>query len=142
MPGYSHRRSHIHRMRIAAMLIAAFFFIWLPFEDVDVRAVVLLAIAICAWIGVRILIRPANKGKISIAYQALIGLLCGFGISPVAVGLMAVKTGLHGHPLPDFTPEQIYTVIWLSPYFGISGLLIGLGTGLLRNYLEKNALQS
>jgi hypothetical protein len=129
----------LQRLRIVAITIAVFFFLWLPIEDVHERTVVLLAILIAAWTGVRFLLLLSNDGKAFLIYHAVIGLLCGLGISPLAVGLMAIKTGLHGHEVPDFTPQQIQGVIWLAPYYGISGLLIGLGSGLLRKLLVKNA---
>lgn len=106
------------------------------------RTVVLLAMAVSVWIGVRFLSGVSLEKEKFLIKQSLIGLLCGLTVSPVAIGLMAFKTGLHGHDVPDFTPEQIQTVIWLAPIFGVSGLFIGLGAGLLRKSLDYDASQS
>jgi hypothetical protein len=141
--GDLHKSLQMQRLRIAAISIAVFFFLWLPVEDLHERTVVLLAVAIAAWIGARfMLVLSSTKGSAFVIYHALIGLLCGSGISPLAVSLMAIKTGLHGHEVPDFTPAQIQNVLWLAPYFAISGLLIGLGSGFLRKFLGEDATKS
>jgi hypothetical protein len=137
--GWSHQ---LRKLRIAAIVIAIFFFLWLPVEDLHERTVVLLAVAVAVWIGARFLLVLSTKGSALVIFHAVIGLLCGLGISPLAIGLMAVKTGLHGHEVPDFTPAQIQNVFWLAPYFGISGLLIGLGSGFLRKFLGEDATKS
>jgi hypothetical protein len=45
---------------------------------------------------------------------------------------MAVKTGLHTHPVPDYTAAQLQSIIDRILIFGISGLLIGLGSAAWR----------
>jgi hypothetical protein len=53
-------------------------------------------------------------------------------IPPIALLLMAFKSGLRGHPAPDFTPAQVIAVLRSIPIWGLSGLLLGLGAALLQ----------
>jgi len=53
-------------------------------------------------------------------------LIAGLGVTVVALLLMAIKTGLHGHGTPDYTPEQMVRVLSLTPLWVIVGLMIGL----------------
>jgi hypothetical protein len=45
---------------------------------------------------------------------------------------MIFKMGLHGHPNPDFTPEQLLEIFYRTPVFILAGLLIGSGIGLYK----------
>ena len=49
-------------------------------------------------------------------------------MTAVALLLMAIKTGLHGHGTPDYTPEQMVRVLSLTPLWVVVGLVIGLIT--------------
>jgi hypothetical protein len=50
----------------------------------------------------------------------------------VAIFLMALKSGIHGHGTPDFTVAQMQEILLRTPFFAISGLLVGLGSGFWR----------
>jgi len=115
---------------------------WLPIEDSGEWFVILLATAISTWLGVRFLFKSAlNKQKLVLSHSVT-GLLAGLAVSLVAIILMAVKTGLHGHDEPDFSPEQILIMLKLTPFCGVSGLFMGLGSGIIRKELDKDATQS
>jgi hypothetical protein len=62
----------------------------------------------------------------------LVGSLAGLAVTPLALFLMALKTGLHGHSAPDFTLEQMQMVLYRTPIWVAVGLLLGLGVALLR----------
>jgi hypothetical protein len=45
---------------------------------------------------------------------------------------MVFKSGLHGHPSPDFTPAQAAAVLARAPYFALGGFLLGIAAGIFR----------
>lgn len=121
-----------HWMRFAALSLGIVLLLWLPLEDTDERNVLLLALAICSWWGTRFIVRLAAADDSSFLRHFLIGLLSGMAVTPLALALMAFKTGVHGHGTPDFTIEQILTVLRLAPFWIVIGILLALGTGLIR----------
>lgn len=62
--------------------------------------------------------------------MAMWGLALGAGTALMSVLLMAVKTGLHGHGA-EFTVSEIGVVWGQLPLWSVTGLLAGLGLGLL-----------
>jgi hypothetical protein len=119
-------------LRISALLLGVWLLLWLPIEDQNEILVLLSAAAVNAWLALRYLARrsiPFGKGLLM---PTLLGLLAGLLVTPTALFLMAFKTGIHGHGSPDFTGEQILAVIYGTPIWGVAGLLVGLGGGLLR----------
>jgi apolipoprotein N-acyltransferase len=130
------------RLRVAALAIGVGLLLWLPFEDTNVNAVLLFSATICGWWVVRFLAGlPASAEKVAWRH-ALPGTLGGLAVSPLAILLMAVKTGLHGHPSPDFTPEQLHVVLASTPAWMAAGFLLGLGGGLCRAYREPENARS
>lgn len=119
-------------LRLAGLLIAVSLFIWIPFEDLGLQWVLILSAAICSWCAVRFLLNRVVSGWQMVLWHSLVGCLAGLAVAPLAALLMLLKSGLHGHAVPDFTVDQIQTVIGLAPYLSLSGLLIGLGFGLWR----------
>lgn len=105
--------------------------VWIPLEDQSVTSVTLFAAAICmlatAWLLARSRRSPSSKSWL--AYP-LAGLLGGLATAPLALLLMAIKTGLHGHPTPDYTAAQIGTILISVPIWAVAGVVIGLGAGL------------
>lgn len=63
-------------------------------------------------------------------FCALLGGISGFGCALLALVLMAVKTGLHGHG-PEFTPLEIEWMVSQMPLWTIVGGIAGLGVGTL-----------
>ena len=119
-------------LRMTALAIGVSLLLWLPFEDTSVNSVLVFAAAISGWWALRFLVdAPASGGKTK-RRLVLLGALAGLAISPIAFLLMAVKTGLHGHPSPDFAPEQLHAVLISTPAWIAAGILLGLGSGLWR----------
>jgi hypothetical protein len=119
-------------MRLAALVIGAGLLVWLPFEDTGLWFVLVFAGMICAWLAARLMLILKLTGGRGLLLYLLAGTLAGLMVAPVALLLMAFKSGLHGHGAPDFTPAQVQAVLLHSPAWGGSGLLLGLGCGLLR----------
>lgn len=118
--------------RATAVLLGIGLLAWLTIEDSNTLSVIIFAGAISAWLGARMLIDPPENRRLLFVKHVFIGFGAGFILAPIAVLLMALKTGIHGHGTPDFTVAQIESVLSRTPFFALSGFLIGLGSGLWR----------
>lgn len=132
--------------RISALIVGIAWLIWLSIEDLSERWVLLFSVTICVLLAVRFLIyysaqRSKNEDKYSqnreqrsarrFLFYPLVGALTGLAVTPVAIFLMALKTGLHGHFAPEFTSAQVFIVLVRTPIWIVGGLLIGVGVELL-----------
>lgn len=126
-------------MRLAAIILGLAFLLWLPFEDVALKTVFTFALAISSWWGARLLVSVPLDPKRSLVRHLLVGLLTGLAVTPIALGLMAFKTGIHGHGAADFTTTQIGAVIRRTPVWIGGGALIGLGSALWRISREERS---
>ena len=120
--------------KLSALAWGILVLFWLPVEDLDLRWVILFAAALCALAAVRFSLPTTTAGQVSRPWWTapLTGALAGACVAPLAVLLMVIKTGLHGHTSPDFTPDQVISVLYRAPYWAAGGLLVGLGFALLR----------
>jgi hypothetical protein len=57
----------------------------------------------------------------------------------LAILLMAIKTGIHGHGTPDYTLDQMQDVFSRMPFFVLGGVLLGAGSGLLRTAKDNES---
>jgi hypothetical protein len=105
--------------------------VWVSLEDQSVTWVILFAAAICLLTAAWLLASSPRPvvGKGWLVYP-LAGLLGGAATAPVALLLMAIKTGLHGHSVPDYSPNQMMAVLISFPIWVGAGGVIGLGAGL------------
>jgi len=119
-------------LRLTGLLLSVVILLWISFEDRSESVVVLLSAAICAWWAVRLLVgRPSGKIIVLIRH-IIVSTLSGLAIAPLAILLMAFKSGIHGHGTPDFTIQQIHLVLLRTPYLAVGGLLLGIGSALWR----------
>ncbi|MCK4977056.1 MAG: hypothetical protein KAS36_08995 [Anaerolineales bacterium] len=132
--------------RISALIVGIAWLIWLSIEDLSERWVLIFSVTICVLLAVRFIIYysaqrsknedkyPQNKEQRSarrFLFYPLVGVLTGLAVTPVAIFLMALKTGLHGHFAPEFTSAQVFIVLVRTPIWIVGGLLIGVGVELL-----------
>jgi hypothetical protein len=118
------------RMRLIAILLGMVSLFWLPFEDSSPTAALLIAVVLCAWVAAYVLAKAQNPFSRVLLRSVLVGTLAGAAVTPLAIFLMAFKTGLHSHLAPDFTLQQFLSVIYRGPIWLIGGFLIGLGSGV------------
>jgi hypothetical protein len=111
--------------------------LWLPVEDTDEKGVLAFAATVNAWLVARHLVNLNPAAQKSLPRHILGGLLAGLAVTPVALFLMAFKTGIHGHGTPDFSAEQILAVINRTPVWGSAGLLLGLLSGFIFKKISK-----
>jgi hypothetical protein len=113
--------------------------LWLPVEDVRPLGALLFGAALAGLAAVRILaalpapyvVQPTSTRPLLTA--SLAGALAGLAAAPLAAFLMVFKSGLHAHPIPDFTVEQLLAVLKLAPIFTLAGFMIGTGLGFVRH---------
>jgi hypothetical protein len=118
-------------LKLSAIALGALLLVWLPLEDTDEKRALAFAAALNAWLVIRYLNRLSPANRKSLLKHILAGALAGLAITPAALFLMAFKTGMHGHGTPDFTAEQILSVINRTHIWGSAGLLLGLLSGFL-----------
>ena len=59
------------------------------------------------------------------------GFFAGMLAMPLAAMSMLIKISFHSHVPPDFTAEQILSVLGKIPVWAVAGSLIGISVGLL-----------
>ena len=119
-------------MRFLALGLGIALLLWFPVEDVSPLRVVLFAALISAWLALRALLPVQPGGRYYQVRYVLVGALAGLAVTPLALFLMALKIGLHGHSAPDFNTEQMQVLLFRTPVWVIVGLLLGLGGSLFR----------
>ena len=120
------------RTRWAALILAVLFFLWLPFEDTGSHWVVLFAVAAAAWGAVRYTGSARGRSTFNLKAYLIVGLLAGLAVTPIAIFLMIFKNGIHGHPVADFTFDQMITIAGQFYIWVIAGLLVGAGLYLVK----------
>jgi hypothetical protein len=124
-------------LRWSGILLGVGFFIWLPFEDQTTQVVTFLAIAISIWSAIAFFYFPYLRSWPRIRRYVATGLLAGIAVTPITLLLIIVKTGLHAHPTPDFTNQQILLSLQRMPIWIISGILTGFGIGLISSAIPE-----
>lgn len=119
-------------LRLTGLLLGLTILIWLSIEDQSELLVLVFSGAICIWIASRLLLNPPQSDQQLILRHGIVGIGAGLLLAPLAILLMAIKSGIHGHGTPDFSVSQIQSVLSRSPYFILSGFLIALGIGIWR----------
>ena len=131
--------AHFPGLRLATLLLMAAAVAWIAPEG-DLLSVMALSIALTLlllthaarrWLGGKTL--PAGHW---LAALSLLGLAAELGSGLLALLLMAVKTGLHGHG-PEFSAGEIAWVLRNTPFWAAAGLLSGGGLGLFTLALRR-----
>ena len=129
--GFEHEITRL-RLKLGGVILGIVILIWLPIEESNKIFVLILSGLVCAWAGIW-LIQGNHITKLrTIIKYILVGGGAGLMMGLVAILLMAIKTGIHGHGTPDYTPEQIIEILLRTPFFVLGGVLIGVGGSLLR----------
>ncbi len=120
-------------VRAAWAFSGLLWFFWLGYEDRSLTSVMLIAVAIIIAVSMTIFYRtiwsreaPGSRGFF---WTSLLGLAAGLSVGPTTVLLVAVKISLHDHTVPDFTAQDMVSVLNLMPIWGIIGLLSGMALG-------------
>ena len=119
-------------LRFTGLVLGMGILVWLPVEETSELGALVISGLICTWSGVWLLLKPAPDDKHLIMRYVLVGGGAGLLLAPLAMLLMAFKSGIHGHGTPDYTVSQLWDVLCRIPYFVLGGSLVGLGSGLWR----------
>ncbi len=120
-------------LRPAAGAVGLYAAVWLALEGNLPRDIALAATGWALGLAALIVRRWGGRmlpGGRGVALAAAAGLAYGLGVGLLTLGLMAFKTGLHGHG-PEYTAGQIAWVLRQMPLWGMVGALAGAGLGLL-----------
>jgi uncharacterized membrane protein YeiH len=117
-------------LRLTGLILGIVFVFWLPVEDQSEVAVIVFSAAICTWVAAKLLASPPQDDFQLVIRHAVLGIASGLALAPLALLLMAIKTGIHGHDTPDFLIGQMQLVLSRWFYFVISGLLVSLGIAM------------
>ncbi len=113
---------------------------WFAYEDRGLTAVVLLAAVLCLAAGLTAWARLQRTSVVRLGRRsagALSGLLAGTAVGPGAALLILIKTGLHAHPLPDFTAGDLEAALSIWPAWTGAGLAAGWALGWLAQMLAE-----
>lgn len=105
-------------------------FAWLSIEDTSTHWVTLLGIGFSLIAIFGFLVYNKNNQLSPLLIYPVSGFLAGLLVTPLVVSLMAIKTGLHSHVTPDFSIQQIWSVLKTTPVWAVAGLLIGTGIAI------------
>lgn len=132
----------IRRWRIAGFILGVLILLWLPVEDTHTGFVVVYSSLIAALAVLRFLLSftfLSGGRKLPWIVYPLAGLCAGLLVTPLSLALMALKSGFHGHGVPDFSPQQVATVIDNTPVWVAAGTLVGLGGWMIFRSLDHSA---
>ena len=127
-------------MKLSGLLLGIVVLVWLPIEESSQVGVLVIAGLVCTWGAIWLLPRIGSSGKHTLLGHIVIGGGAGLLLVPLAILLMAIKTGIHGHGTPDYTVDQMQDVLSRMPFFVLGGVLLGAGSGLL-GIVKKNQAQ-
>ena len=119
-------------LRISGLFLGIVVLVWLPFEESSELGVLVIAGLICTWFGIWLLSKTGPHVKHMLWRNVIVWGGMGLLLAPLAIFLMAIKTGIHGHGTPDFTADQMQAFVSRIPFFVLGGILLGTGLGLLR----------
>ena len=128
-------------LRSCGLLLGIVVLVWLLVEESSNLGVLVIAGLVCAWGGIWLLLKIHTAAISKVWIHLIIGGGAGLLLSPVAILLMALKTGIHGHSTPDFTLYQMQLVLSRTPFFILAGILLGAGVGLLRYAIDNRPLE-
>lgn len=106
--------------------------IWLPREDTSLVWVFALSVLIASLLTASFIAWLFSATHLPNWTSVLLGALGGSLVGLISIVLMAIKTGLHGHSVPDFTAVQVKTALASTPLWCIVGALAGGSAAWLR----------
>jgi hypothetical protein len=125
--------THLPGLKVATILLAAYFVLWIPLEG-NLAQTVLMGLWVALVMAGHLAQRWLGGHRLGrgrwLLLAALFGLCLGLGSAILTLLAMALKTGLHAHG-PEFTRTEINWVLEQLPYWTAAGFLAGLGLGLV-----------
>ncbi len=123
---------HQQRLRLLFLAVGISCLLWFSIEDQSLVWINLLSLLISGLLTISIFIKNNRRFHPSWNLTLIYGLLFGIMVPVISFLLMVIKTGLHDHPIPDFSPGEIKTILLLTPIWIMTGVLIATGALLLQ----------
>ncbi len=122
-------------LRLTAFGVGTVAMLWLPVEDVSETGALMIAIAVSTLFAAQYftVVRELRMKQ----YLAG-GTVAGVLVCPLTIALLIFKNGLHAHSTPDFSAQQLFSILKRTPYWGLGGVLLGLGVGLFHTGLSNS----
>ncbi len=123
-------------IRLLWALTGMAWFFWLGIEDRTIYFVLALALLASVSTLVTLPLRrwiSSAEGTLRGLVVALIGASAGAAIPLLAVLLMFVKVSLHSHATPDFSLQQVQSVLAVTPVWAAAGGLLAGAWWLMRS---------
>jgi hypothetical protein len=104
--------------------------LWLPVEEHSLLPVLLVSGCACILGALAVIDKQQSRQsaegtrKRNLWYP-LTGMLAGAALSLIALVLIAVKTGVHGHGISDYSLAQVSTLLRLTPLWICLGFIAG-----------------
>lgn len=112
-------------LRYAAIFLALLFFIGLPREDASMGSVIFYAALWATWLALRVFV--IQVPSLPARQSFLRGTLIAGAVPLFAVCLLLFKSGLHAHGFPEYSAQQLITLLWQTPWWALGG---AVGAGL------------
>lgn len=124
-------------LRISTFLLGVVVLVWLTIEENSEFGVLLISGLLCTWGAVFFLNKIHPCRKQFVLWHVAVGGAAGLLLAPLAILLMALKSGIHGHGTPDFVLGQVQAILSRVPIYIAAGVLTAAGSGLLRGNLSQ-----
>ena len=121
-------------VRFVWVVVAPTWFVWIAVEDRTLGPVMLLAALVGSAFAITGLARWRSGSRVERRRWLLestgVGVAAGASVAPIAILLILIKTSIHAHGTPDFSPTDIGAVMGRMPVWMLAGALCGEALGL------------
>jgi hypothetical protein len=124
-----------YRLRLVVIGYGLLLLLWVSIEDIHSEPVVALGAGFSALVSMHALLRRLGGQAVSerqlLFISSLGGGVVGAGASISTALLMFFKNAWHAHLFLDFPPGLMLAILERAPAWGLAGVLMGIGSGLL-----------
>ncbi len=116
--------------RFSAILAGMVLLFWLSIEDQSELPALLMSTLVVILVTLRYMIVGMRFRSLSWRAYLLVGMIAGLAVPLIALSLMTLKIGIHGHGVPDYSLQQYINVVYTIPGWIVGGGLIASGAAL------------
>ena len=116
--------------RFSAILAGMVLLFWLSIEDQSELPALLMSTLVAVLVAILYMVVGRRYTSLSVRAYLLVGMIAGLAVPLVALALMTLKIGIHGHGVPDYSVQQYIHVVYTIPGWILGGALIAGGAAL------------